>query len=307
MHGHTQPHAHDHDHAHHGHAHGHLGWALVFTLGFAAVEAGAGWWAQSLALLGDAGHMVTDASALALAAIAARLAAGGATRRHSFGLGRIEVLAAATNALFMLAIVTGIVIGAVQRLDTPAEVNGPVVALVAGLGLAINGVVLWTLSRGEQDMNTRGAVLHVMGDLLGSVAALASGLVIWATGWLAVDPILSLVICVVILVSSLRLLREALHVFMEAVPRHLSLQDIGQAMASVPQVGSVHDLHVWHLSSREIALSAHVVLRDFQDWQRILTQLRAVLREQFHIEHVTLQPEMPEEVRVPVPPVKPGR
>lgn len=297
---HSHAHAHDHDHSHHGHAHGHLGWALVFTLGFAAVEAVAGWWAQSLALLGDAGHMVTDASALGLAAIAARVAAGGATDRHSFGLGRVEVLAAAVNALFMLAIVTGIVISAVQRLDTPAQVNGPVVALVAGLGLAINALVLWTLSRGEQDMNTRGALLHVMGDLLGSVAALVSGLVIWATGWLAIDPILSLVICVIILISSLRLLREALGVFMEAVPRHLSLEDIGRAMANVPRVGSVHDLHVWQLSSKEIALSAHVVMMDFEDWQDILDELRNVLSEQFHIEHVTIQPERPEEVRIPV-------
>lgn len=293
-------HSHDHDHSQHGHSHGHLGWALLFTLGFAVVEAAAGWWAGSLALLGDAGHMLTDASALGLAALAAHIAAGGATRRHSFGLGRIEVLAALVNALFMLAIVTGIVVGAVQRLDEPTEVNGPVVVLVAGLGLAINGMVLWTLSRGEQDMNTRGAVLHVMGDLLGSVAALASGLIIWATGWLSIDPILSLVICVVILVSSLRLLREALHVFMEGVPRHLKLEDIGRAMAAQPHVFSIHDLHVWHVSSREVALSAHVVLRDMQDWQQTLAVLQKMLKERYSIGHATLQPELPEEVRVPI-------
>lgn len=293
-------HSHDHNHSHHGHSHGHLGWALLFTLGFAAVEAVAGWWAQSLALLGDAGHMLTDASALGLAALAARIAAGGATRRHSFGLGRIEVLAALVNALFMLAIVTGIVISAVQRLNEPTQVNGPIVALVASLGLMINAIVLWTLSRGEQDMNTRGAVLHVMGDLLGSVAALASGLIIWATGWLAIDPILSVVICVVILVSSLRLLREALHVFMEGVPRHLQLEDIGRAMAAQDHVCSVHDLHVWHVSSREVALSAHVVLRNMQDWQQTLAGLQKMLKDRYGIEHATLQPELPEEVRVPI-------
>ncbi len=272
----------------------------MFTLCFAAVEALAGWWAHSLALIGDAGHMITDASALGLAALAARLAAGGATRRHTFGLGRIEVLAAAVNALFMLGIVIAIVIGAVHRLQVPAEVNGPVVALVAGIGLAINALVLWTLSHGEQDMNTRGAMLHVMGDLLGSVAALISGVVIWVTGWLAVDPILSMLICVVILFSSLRLLREALHVFMEAVPSHLKLEDIGQAMAGLPAVCSVHDLHVWNLSSREVALSAHVVMRNIQDWDAVLHELQDLLKAKFGIAHVTLQPERLSEVHVPM-------
>jgi cobalt-zinc-cadmium efflux system protein len=200
----------------------------------------------------------------------------------------------------MLAIVIAIVIGAVQRLQTPAEVNGPVVAFVAAIGLAINGVVLWTLSHGEQDMNTRGAMLHVMGDLLGSVAALISGMVIWATGWLAVDPILSVLICVVILFSSLRLLREALNVFMEGVPRHLQLEDIGRAMANLKPVCSVHDLHVWNLSSQEVALSAHVVLRELEDWNAVLAELQKLLNSQFGIGHVTLQPERLEEVRVPI-------
>jgi len=290
---------HDH-HMGHAHSHGHLGWALLLTLGFAAVEAAAGWWAGSLALLGDAGHMVTDASALGLAALAGIVARGGVTRRHSFGLGRIEVLAAAVNALFMLAIVTSIVIGAVQRLQTPTDVDGPVVALVAALGLGINLVVLWTLSHGHQDMNTRGAILHVMGDLLGSVAALASGLIIWATGWLAIDPILSLVICVVILISSIRLLREALHVFMEGVPRHLNIEEVGEAMAATEQVCSVHDLHIWNLSSQEVALSAHVVLRNMDDWQAVLRNLQAMLQTRFGIGHATLQPELPQEVRIPV-------
>lgn len=304
-----------HSHHHHGHTashhpdhgSGHLAWALLFTLGFAAVEAATGWWAQSLALLGDAGHMLTDASALGLAALAARVARGGATHQHSFGLGRIEVLAAAVNALFMLAIVSGIVMGAVQRLQAPLPVNGPVVALVAGLGLCINAVVLWTLSRGEQDLNTRGALLHVMGDLLGSIAALASGLLIWAGGWMAIDPILSLVICVIILVSSLRLLREALHVFMEGVPRHLRLEEIGQALAEQDGVCSVHDLHVWHLSSNEIALSAHVVMREMKDWEQILDTLRQRLQTDYGIGHVTLQPELLEAVHIPVSAIGNGR
>lgn len=299
-------HHHHAGHHHHGHSHGHhhgpshLGLALLFTLGFAVVEAIAGWWAGSLALLGDAGHMVTDASALGLAALAAVIAKRGATGKHSFGLGRVEVLAAAVNALFMLAIVSGIVYGAVQRFGEPVEVNGPVVAVVAALGLVINLLVLWTLSRGQQDMNTRGAVLHVIGDMLGSVAALTSGLVIWLTDWHMIDPILSLLICAIILNSCLRLLWEALHVFMEGVPKHLDMQEVGTAMAGSEHVCSVHDLHIWHLSSEEVALSAHVVLKDMQHWQPALTSLQQLLADRFHIHHATLQPELPEEVVIPV-------
>ncbi len=296
---HHGPQEHDH-HLGHAHGHGHLGWALVFTLGFAAVEAVAGWWSGSLALLGDAGHMVTDASALGLAALAGTIARGGVTRKHSFGLGRFEVLAAAINALFMLAIVTGIIYAAVQRFQHPQPVDGPVVAIVATVGLIINLIVLKTLSHGHQDMNTRGAVLHVMGDMLGSVAALASGLVIMATGWLMIDPILSLVICVVILISSLRLLWEAMHVFMEGVPRHLKIEDVGNAMAATDQVCSIHDLHIWNLSSSEVALSAHVILRNMDDWQKALADLQAMLIEKFGIHHATLQPELPQQINIPI-------
>lgn len=293
-------HDHSHDHSGHVHAHSHLGWALVFTLGFAVVEAVAGWWTGSLALLGDAGHMVTDASALGLAALAGVIARKGSSHRHSFGLGRVEVLAATINALFMLAIVTGIVYGAIQRFSEPQSINGPVVALVASLGLAINLLVLWTLSRGQQDMNTRGAILHVMGDMLGSVAALASGIIIWLTDWSMIDPILSLVICAVILNSCLRLLWEALHVFMEGVPKHIDMKEVGTAMAGTENICSIHDLHIWHLSSEEIALSAHVVLRDMQHWQSALTTLQGMLSDRFGIDHATLQPELPNEVTVPI-------
>lgn len=302
MHHHPHHHDHNHDHSGHGHAHahGHLGWALTFTLGFAVIEALAGWWTGSLALLGDAGHMVTDASALGLAAMAAVIAQGGSTRKHSFGLGRIEIMAAAVNALFMLGIVAGIVMGALHRFQTPQPINGPIVALVAGVGLSINIVVLWTLSRGQQDLNTRGAILHVMGDMLGSVAALASGLIIWLTGWSIIDPILSLLICAIILNSSLRLLWEALHVFMEGVPSHIRLEEVGESMATTDEVCSVHDLHIWNLSSSEIALSAHVVLRDMDHWQTVLGNLQRMLGEQYGIHHATLQPELPEEVKIPI-------
>lgn len=265
--------------------------ALVLTLGFAAVEAVAGWWTGSLALLSDAGHMVTDSASLGLAALAAWLARRPPTPLHSYGLGRAEIVAALVNAVFMLAIIIAITVAAVRRFQAPHPISGEGVALVATVGLLVNVLVAWLLSRGEKTMNTRGALLHVLGDLLGSIAALLSGVVIWATGWLPIDPLLSMAICVLILGSSLRLLREALHALMEGVPLNLSLNDIGHSMAAVDGVRSVHDLHVWTLSSNRIALSAHIVIGDMEAWPRVMRDVSHLLRERYDIEHVTLQPE----------------
>ncbi|HXG28824.1 MAG TPA: cation diffusion facilitator family transporter [Nevskiales bacterium] len=294
--------------------------ALLLTLGFAAVEALAGWWSGSLALLSDAGHMLTDSSALGLAALAAALARRASSQRHTWGMGRAEVLAALVNALMMLAIVAGIVYSAFERLQTPQPVKGGAVMLVAALGLAVNLIVLRMLSRGgghghhghdhgpagaERNLNVRGAILHVVGDLLGSVAALGAGIVIYFTGWTPIDPLLSLAICVLILLSSLGLLREGLHVLMEGVPRHLDLDAVGKSMARTPGVAGVHDLHIWQVKSDQIALSAHVVLRDMQDWLRVLDSLNRSLARDYGIRHVTLQPEPLDEVRVPVPKIGP--
>ncbi len=306
----------EHDHKSHDHDSGRLLIrALLLTLGFAGVEAITGWWAGSLALLGDAGHMFTDSSALGLAALAAAVAKRPSSQRHTWGMGRAEVLAALSNALMMLAIVIGLTYGAIDRLQSPVEVKGGAVMLVAAIGLLINLVVLRMLSHGDHhghdhghgghaghgNLNVRGAMLHVMGDLLGSVAALTAGAVIYFTGWTPIDPILSMVICVLILISSLRLLRESLHVLMEGVPAHLDLDDIGNSMARTHGVISVHDLHIWQVRSDQIALSAHVVLRDMGDWLKVLDNLNKSLARHYGIRHVTLQPEPISEVRVPLP------
>jgi cobalt-zinc-cadmium efflux system protein len=267
--------------------------ALALTLSFAAVEAAAGWWAGSLALLGDAGHMLTDGVALALAAAAARLARTPPSHRLSFGLARIEVLAALANAGFMLALVLALAWNAVGRLLEPRPVAGEIVTWVAAAGLALNLGVAWVLMRGGRDINTRAALLHVLGDAFGSVAALASGLVIHFTGWTPADPLLTLFIGALILASTLRLAREALHTLLEGVPPALSLPDVGRRMAAVAGVVSVHDLHIWSIASERVALSAHVVLRDARDWQGVIEQVRHVLHEEFDIDHVTLQPETP--------------
>lgn len=290
-------HVHKHDHAHeHGHpAHGgaSLLVALLLTLSFAGIEAFAGWWSGSLALLSDAAHMATDSSALGLAAGAAWLAQRPPSRRHSYGMARAEVLAALFNSLLMLVLLGFIVHEALDRFGAPRDIRGETVIGVAAVGLAINLVVAWVLSRGEHTLNSRAALLHVLGDALGSVAAIAAGLVIVFTGWTPIDPLLSLLVAVLILVSALRLLREAVHVLMEGVPPQVRLDDVGHDLASLDGVARVHDLHIWMLSSGSIALSAHLEIRSLPDWPAILDTARQVMDARHGIRHVTLQPEVP--------------
>jgi len=290
---------HHHHSGHHHHHHGSgntLLWALALTIGFALVEAIGGVISGSLALLGDAGHMLTDATALGLAAFAAWVAKQPRSARHSYGLVRAEVIAALINGLFMLVIVFTIAYHAVERLWQPQPVAGGMVMVIATIGLVINIVVAMILHRGEQTLNTRAAYLHVLGDLLGSVAALVAGAVIYFTGWTPIDPLLSLLICALILYSCVRLLREGLHVIMEGVPPDLDYDAVGKAMVEPEAVESIHDLHIWTLSSGLVALSAHVVINDMSEWDETLSALSELLDKRFDIQHITLQPELAQKV-----------
>jgi len=297
-----------HNHADHSHQPISSGktfvWALILTASFAVIEAIAGWLSGSLALLSDAGHMVSDATALGLASLAAWIAVKPPSSQHSYGYGRAEVIAALLNSVFMIGIVVVIVVSAVDRMQTPRPVSGSTVMWVAAIGLFINLLVAYVLSRGERTLNSRGALLHVMGDLLGSVAALIAGAVIYFTGWTPIDPILSLVICALILYSSLNLLREALQVIMEGVPASIDLNEVGLAMAAIDDVDSVHDLHIWTLSSGRIALSAHLVVRELEKWPQILGRQSAMLKERFAVEHITLQPEPATKIIQPISLIK---
>lgn len=294
---------HDHEVGHdHAHRHGqrHFWLAFLVTLGFAGVEAAAGTFSHSLTLLGDAGHMATDSAALALAGVAGWVAGRPASDRHSYGLGRVEVMAALVNTLLMLAIVAGIVVEAIRRFQHPAQVQAPLVVLVGALGLAVNFAVYRVLAQGHASLNTRASLLHVLGDMLGSIAAVLSGVVIWTTGWLPADPLLSLFIALLILLSSLKLIADAAHVLLEGVPRGMDLAGIGRGMAAIEGVSSVHDLHVWSVSSGEVALSAHVVIEDLGMWEAVYLGLKAHLHEAYSIEHITLQPEPQVKARIAV-------
>jgi cobalt-zinc-cadmium efflux system protein len=303
--------AHDHaDARDHSHAHGHshapriedgdanatrraLTIALALTGGFAVVEALGGWLSGSLALLSDAGHMVTDAAALGLALFADRIGRRPPSNLASYGYGRAEVLAAFVNAMAMLAVVAIIAIEAVRRILEPAPVQGGVVVVIAIAGLAVNLVAAWVLSRASGSLNTRGALLHVMGDLLGSLAAVIAGGVILATGWTPIDPILSLAVAALILRSTWQLLRQSTGVLMERVPAHLDFDAIGRTLAALPGVTEVHDLHVWNTTAEGVALSAHLEIARGDEWPATLARARRVLREEFAIRHATLQPSWP--------------
>jgi cobalt-zinc-cadmium efflux system protein len=283
--------------------------ALALLVVFALAEWGAGVWANSLALISDAGHMVTDAAALALALFAMRVARRPPSARLSFGYARAEVLGALINGLAMLVLVVWIVIEALQRLRDPAPVIGSMVMLIGGGGLIVNLIAAWLLSGDGHNLNTRAALLHVMGDLLASVAAVAAGLVIWLTGWTAIDPILSVLVSLLILRSTWKLLMESTHVLMQGVPLHLDLETVGRTLAAQPGVRSVHDLHIWHMGQTQIALSAHLVIDDPAGWPRQLAALQAMLAREFEIDHVTLQPSwaspLPTDKVIPVMAVDP--
>jgi cobalt-zinc-cadmium efflux system protein len=267
-----------------------LTWALVITALFAIVEGVGGWLAGSLALISDAGHMATDAASLGLALFAQWIARRPPSRRASYGYARAEVLAAFVNALLLLALVVFIAIEAVERLLTPQAVDGSVVLVVAIAGLLANLASAWILSRAQGSLNARGAMLHVLSDLLGSLAAIVAGAVIIFTRWTPIDPILSLAVSLLIVRSTWRLLAQSTGVLMEGVPAHLDFEEIGRALTRIPDVSAVHDLHVWQMSSERVALSAHLLIGDASCWPKVLLAAQKLLADRFEVDHVTLQP-----------------
>ena len=284
-------------HDHHSHTHSHtsnyqvLSVSLLIILFYAAVEAFFGWHAKSLALLGDAGHMVSDALALGIAALASWIAKNPTSKTHSYGFGRAEVLAAWLSSLMLLFISLAIIVEAVRRIHAPVAVHGMTVMLVAFFGMIVNLLVAGLLAQSERTLNIRAALIHVLGDLLGSFAALLAGAVIYFTGWFPIDPILSIVIGVLIIISSFRLLRESLRVLMEGVPTNINFESVSETLSNTKGVLHIHDLHIWTLSSGSVALSAHVAIHEISDWENILKKLKHSIEHHHHIHHITLQPE----------------
>jgi cobalt-zinc-cadmium efflux system protein len=286
----------------HGHTHDHtvprdknrarLACTLGLTLIVMIAEVIGGWLSGSLALLADAGHMFSDAAALGLSLFAIWIAQRPAKPRHTYGYYRAEILAALVNGSTLVAISIFIFVEAYQRFRAPPEVQGPLMAAIALVGLLVNLAGLALLHSGRNDsLNIQGAWLHLLTDALGSVSALAAAGLIWRFGWYWVDPVASVLIGLLVIYSSYGLLSESINILMESAPSHLNIAELESAMAGLTGVTAVHDLHVWTITSGMVSLSAHVVADGRRDARELLTDVHAVLHDRFGIEHSTIQIE----------------
>jgi cobalt-zinc-cadmium efflux system protein len=291
---------HAHEHAGHGHSHAPsagadrrwLAVALGLILAFMVVEVVAGIVADSLALLSDAAHMLTDAGSLALALFAARLAARPPGGRFTFGLGRAEILSAQVNGAALLVLAGVIAIEAVQRLASPPDVEGAIVLVVGLLGAAVNVGAAWALSRAERrSLNVEGARAHVLADLYASLGAALAGLLVLTVGFERADGIVALLVSALMIRSGFSLLGKSTNILLEGAPAGYDPAEIGHALAAHPGVTEVHDLHVWEVTSGFVSLSAHVLVPARTDCHARRAELERLLSERFGLEHTTLQVE----------------
>jgi cobalt-zinc-cadmium efflux system protein len=265
---------------------------MWLTGGFTVIEAAGGLYAGSLALLADAGHMLTDCAALALAWFAFRVARRPADPRRSFGYHRAQVLAAFVNGGVLVAVVIWIAVEAVRRLIAPIEVHGGAMLAVGVAGLAVNIVAFAALRAGQENLNVRGAALHVLGDLLGSAAAIAAAVMILETGWTPIDPILSIAVAALVLRSAWALLRHSGHILLEGTPDWLDVEALRSELATfVPGVEDVHHVHVWSMTSERPLLTMHARVAETADREGVLRLLQSYLAERHGISHTTIQVE----------------
>ncbi|HEX4924320.1 MAG TPA: cation diffusion facilitator family transporter [Bdellovibrionales bacterium] len=294
---------HAHHHHHHGHDHAHerheetkdskrVLWVLLLTASFMGVEFAYGLLSNSLALVADSFHMLTDVAALALTLLAFYISGRPATDRNTFGYYRMEILAAFINGVMLAVMAVGIMYHAYERLQEPPHVEAGQVIVVALIGLAINLVSGFILMRGHhhENLNMRGALFHVMGDALASVGTLAASILILWKGWAWADPIVSVLIAVIIVFSAYRLISDTVHVILQGVPHHVNVNEIRECLLGVDGVDDIHNLHVWSLSSSTVILTVHIVARP-NGPPDLLEKTKAVLKDRFHIRHSTIQVE----------------
>ncbi len=268
--------------------------ALVLTGAFMIVEFVGGVLSGSLALLADAGHMLTDTMALALAAFAFRVSSRPADSKRSYGYQRFQILAAFVNGLSLLVVVGWIMVEAVRRLMSPSEVMGPMMLVVAAAGLLVNIFAFVVLHSGDKDnLNIRGAALHVAGDLLGSIAAIVAAIVIIYTGWMPIDPLLSILVALLVLRSAWHLVKRSAHILLEGAPEWLDQDSMqGRLIERVPTINSIHHVHVWGLTQQHLMLTMHVALKSNPpDPTTVVRSIKRVLRKEFGINHSTIEIE----------------
>lgn len=306
------PHNHDHVHDHdqdtshgHGHAHGPGGhshapdtFGTAFAVGiglntvFVCVELAFGFWANSIALIADAGHNLSDVFGLIVAWVGASLAKRAPTKRFSYGLKGSSILAALANAIILLIAIGAIILEAIRRFQDPQPVQGGIVIIVASIGIVINGVTAFLFARGRKgDINIRGAYLHMMADAGVSAAVVGSGILILYTGALWIDPAMSLAVALLILLGTWGLLRDSVVMSLGAVPAHIDVDAVEDHLQKLPGVSAVHDLHVWNMSTSEVALTAHLVLPGGFPGDGFLHETAKAVEEKFGIHHATFQVE----------------
>ncbi|MES2345762.1 MAG: cation diffusion facilitator family transporter [Chlamydiota bacterium] len=280
-----------HDHSH-THAHGKaLHTALWIAVIFMTLEIIGGWLANSLALIGDALHMFTDVGALLLGVIVVKISARPSTHIMSYGYHRAEILGALASAASLWALCGVLIYESIGRLIRPEEVEGPVVFIIASFGLIANLIMMRILHHGQShSLNVRAAYLHVLGDLLGSVGVIASGVIIWLTGWYTIDPIVTMFFSIVILWSSGKMIKQSVRILMESTPEHIDPLAIHKDLLTISTVTEVHDLHVWSVSSKKTALSAHIIANDTH---LALQEAHRIIEKNYQIHHMTIQVEHP--------------
>ena len=268
---------------------------IVLNLAFVVIEFAAGFWFDSLALLSDAGHNLSDVVSLVLALLAFRLAKVKANERYTYGYKKSTILVSLLNAVILLVAVGAIVIESIHKLSNPAVVPGGAIAWVAGVGVLINAFTAFLFMKDkEKDLNVKGAYLHMAADALVSVGVLVAGIVISRTGWYIIDPIIGLIVAVVILISTWNLLHDSLRLTLDGVPTSIDSQKVVEAIRALPGVDDVHHIHIWAISTTENALTAHIVLKQPESLQEVKLLIRHRL-EDFGIGHATLEFEVPGE------------
>lgn len=268
---------------------------IVLNLAFVVIEFAAGFWFDSLALLSDAGHNLSDVVSLVLALLAFRLAKVKANERYTYGYKKSTILVSLLNAVILLVAVGAIVIESIHKLNNPAVIPGGAIAWVAGVGVLINAFTAFLFMKDkEKDLNVKGAYLHMAADTLVSVGVLVAGIVISRTGWYIIDPIIGLIVAVVILISTWNLLHDSLRLTLDGVPTSIDSQKVVKAIRALPDVDDVHHIHIWAISTTENALTAHIVLKQPESMQEVKHLIRHRL-EDFGIGHATLEFEVPGE------------
>lgn len=298
-HEHPHPHPHSHDHDHHGHHHHHhhtftriskvLIWGIVLNLLYVLIEGGAGIYANSMGLVSDAGHNLSDVFSLLLTLVGIKLALAHANKRFTYGYQKATILISLLNAIILLVAVGVIIVESIRKFVHPEPIDGDIVSWTAGIGIIINGVTAWLLMKDQkEDLNVRGAFLHMAADTLVSVGVVISGIIITFTGWIIIDPIISLVIAMLILVSTWNMLKETLKLSIDGVPEGIDIENLKNKIEELPHVRSIHHLHVWALSTTINAMTLHVLIdsRDYEDEVKLQIKNYA---EEAGIAHPTIE------------------